>query len=448
MNYKIAFSLILLPFYITVSAKTYTLEQIKEKAINQNYKNKNSKIEIEEAKAQKKEAEMNYYPKVNATLFGMKTIDPLFKYSVQGGNLPVYDGNPANLQTATQFAYFPGINLELLNQLGVASANVTQTVYAGNRIKTGNELAKLNIDVKEKQQKLAQKEVLLKTEKEYWQVITLQEKLKTVESYENFLKKLHKEVSDAKKNGLAIRNDVLKIEIKISELKVNRTQLENGIMLATKQLAQTTGIEYNPNIHLTGDLNYTVPSSTFYVDKESVLPNREEIQLLEKSIEATKLQTKLKKGESLPSVAVGLSAFYLDLFEKNMDGKLNGMVFGTVSVPISNFWEDKHKLKQLKLKEELAENALKENSELLYLQIDKAWTDLKEAENKIKLYEETLVQTKENLRVEQQSYKNGLSLLSDVLQAQTQVNETEEKLIEAKSDYIKATNNYLIVTGR
>ena len=169
----------------------------------------NSKIEIEEAKAQKKEAEMNYYPKVNATLFGMKTIDPLFKYSVQGGNLPVYDGNPANLQTATQFAYFPGINLELLNQLGVASANVTQTVYAGNRIKTGNELAKLNIDVKEKQQKLAQKEVLLKTEKEYWQVITLQEKLKTVESYENFLKKLHKEVSDAKKNGLAIRNDVL-----------------------------------------------------------------------------------------------------------------------------------------------------------------------------------------------------------------------------------------------
>ena len=255
-------------------------------------------------------------------------------------------------------------------------------------------------------------------------------------------------MSDAKKNGLAIRNDVLKIEIKISELKVNRTQLENGIMLATKQLAQTTGIEYNPNIHLTGDLNYTVPSSTFYVDKESVLPNREEIQLLEKSIESTKLQTKLKKGESLPSVAVGLSAFYLDLFEKNMDGKLNGMVFGTVSVPISNFWEDKHKLKQLKLKEELAENALKENSELLYLQIDKAWTDLKEAENKIKLYEETLVQTKENLRVEQQSYKNGLSLLSDVLQAQTQVNETEEKLIEAKSDYIKATNNYLIVTGR
>jgi len=58
MNYKIAFSLILLPFYITVSAQTYTLEQIKEKAINQNYKNKNSKKEIEETKAKKKKTKI------------------------------------------------------------------------------------------------------------------------------------------------------------------------------------------------------------------------------------------------------------------------------------------------------------------------------------------------------------------------------------------------------
>ena len=73
--------------------------------------------------------------------------DPLVKFDMPGGNLPVYDGNPANLSTATQFAYYPGVSLSLLDKITTGAIMATQPIFAGGRIYYGNKLAQLGIDV-------------------------------------------------------------------------------------------------------------------------------------------------------------------------------------------------------------------------------------------------------------------------------------------------------------
>ena len=95
----------------------------------------------------------------------MKAINPLLKLNMEGGNLPVYDGNPAHLLTATQFAYMPGINISLLNQLAGGAVTVLQPIYAGNRIKTGNQLADINLEVKMKQKNYQTKKFFIKQKK-------------------------------------------------------------------------------------------------------------------------------------------------------------------------------------------------------------------------------------------------------------------------------------------
>lgn len=431
-----------------VFAQNITLLQAKENTTNHNNTIKKSTLEIEEANALIKEARTGYLPKVSALAFGMKAIDPLIKLDMEGGNLPVYDGNPANLGSATQFAYMPGINISALNQLAGAAVTAMQPVYAGNRIKTGNKLADLNLEVKEKQKELSQREVILKTENEYWQTVKLYEKEGTLKAYEDFLDKLSKEVANAVKNGVTIKNDLLKVQVKRSELKLKRTQLENGTILSTKQLCQTMGIPYTSDLIPIDRVTRISPPDTYFISDDQALSQRIEYTLLEKSIEASKLQTELKKGEGRPSVNVGISGFYMDPLTKSMDGSFNGMVFAGVSVPVSNWWEDKHKINQMKAKEKIAENELKDNSSLLSLQIEKAWRDLNEAYKSISLNEEILEQAIENRRVNQQSYKNGLSQMSDLLEAQAQVNDTEERLIESKVTYQIAVAHYLMVTGR
>ncbi|KMQ65311.1 membrane protein [Chryseobacterium sp. FH2] len=428
--------------------QTLTLEQCKQQALENNNNVKNSRLEIQAAKEIQKEAYTNYFPKVSAGALGMQAIDPLLEINMAGGNLPVYDGNPANLANPTQFAYMPGVNMGLFNQMGLGYVNALQPIYTGGKIKTGNQLAALNTSVKESQQQLSDKEILMKAEEQYWQVVVLQEKEKTLQAYSDFLDKLHKQVNNAYKNGLIVKNDLLKVEIKQSELKVSKIQLENGKKLSLMQLCQTIGLDYQSGMNVQGDLSLLQTPESYYVPNDEALKVRQEYQLLEKMVQASELETKMKKSDYMPTVGVGVNGYYLDQFESGNKGAFNGMVYATVSIPISDWWGGKHKLNELKFREDMAKNTQKENEGLLKLQMEKAWTDLNEAHDKIQLLEETLAQTEENLKVNQNSYNNGLIQLSDLLEAQALKTETEDKLTEAKSTYKVKIADYLKVTGR
>ncbi len=440
---------IALIFSVTGYSQTIlSLQQSKNLAIKNNMAIKNSILEINAAQETKKNAFTNYFPKVSGTAFGMYAIDPLLKMDLKGGNLPVYDGNPANLPNATQFAYFPDASIGILKKMGLGLLNVTQPVYAGGKIKTGNKLAALNIEVKEKQQKLAENEVLLKTEQQYWQLVTLQEKKKTLNKYEDLLRAIAKQVNDAFKAGLIIKNDVLKVQLKQSELQINKIKLQNGKKLALMQFCQTIGIDYDSTLTLQDDLQVIENPYTFYVVSDSVLKNRTEYRLLEQSVEAARLQTEMKKGDYLPQVAVGVAGYYNNSLTRDVKATTNGLAYATVSIPISDWWGGKHAIKEQKIKEQITKNTFEDRKGLLKLQMEKAWTDVTEAYQQIMIMEQTTNQADENLKVNRDSYNNGIVTISDLLEAQALQTETADKLTEAKTNYKLAITVYLQVTGR
>ncbi|XVJ66385.1 MAG: TolC family protein [Lacibacter sp.] len=440
---------IALIFSVTGYSQTIlSLQQSKNLAIKNNMAIKNSILEINAAQETKKNAFTNYFPKVSGTAFGMYAIDPLLKMDLKGGNLPVYDGNPANLPNATQFAYFPDASIGILKKMGLGLLNVTQPVYAGGKIKTGNKLAALNIEVKEKQQKLAENEVLLKTEQQYWQLVTLQEKKKTLNKYEDLLRAIAKQVNDAFKAGLIIKNDVLKVQLKQSELQINKIKLQNGKKLALMQFCQTIGIDYDSTLTLQDDLQVIENPYTFYVVSDSVLKNRTEYRLLEQSVEAARLQTEMKKGDYLPQVAVGVAGYYNNSLTRDVNATTNGLAYATVSIPISDWWGGKHAIKEQKIKEQITKNTFEDRKGLLKLQMEKAWTDVTEAYQQIMIMEQTTNQADENLKVNRDSYNNGIVTISDLLEALALQTETADKLTEAKTNYKLAITVYLQVTGR
>lgn len=430
------------------SQTTLTLEQSKSLALKNNKAIQNSALEIEAANQVKKNAFTNYFPKVSANVLGFQAINPLIEYKMEGGNLPVYDGNPANLGTATQFAYFPGMELSMLQRSAIGILNITQPIYAGGKISTGNKLAALNVDVKEKQQQLTENEILLKTEQQYWQLISLQEKQRTLEKYELLLNDVRKQVDDAFKSGLIIKNDVLKVQIKQSELEANKNKLLNGKKLATMQFCQTIGIPYDSTLVLQEVIDISQSPYQYYTDNQNALTQRTEYQLLEKSVEATQLQTKMKTGDYMPTVAVGFAGYHINMLEKGVNNYTNGLAYVSVSIPISDWWGGSYAIKEQKMKQRIAENTFEDTKGLLNLQMEKAWTDVNEAWKQIAIMKETAIQAEENLKVSKTGYESGIVTLSDLLEAQALVTETADKLTGAQTQYKLAVTTYLQVTGR
>jgi outer membrane protein TolC len=170
--------------YHATSQTRLTLEESKQLALQNNAKVKNGALELEAAQQTRKAAFTKFFPSISASgaMFGAQ--ENLMEISTQGGNLPVYDGNPAHLLTATQFAYMPASTMGLLKSGTFGVVTAVQPIFAGGRIWNGNRLASLGEDVSEYKNRLSQNEVLLKTEEQYWLVVSLNEKTKTIQRYE------------------------------------------------------------------------------------------------------------------------------------------------------------------------------------------------------------------------------------------------------------------------
>jgi outer membrane protein TolC len=426
--------------------QTLTLEESKQLALQNNYKIKNSRLEVDAARQKKKAAFTKYFPTVSASGGTFKAQEDLIEISTQGGNLPVYDGNPANLLTPTQFAYLPDSTIGLLKSGTLGMITAVQPIFAGGRIITSNKLASLGEDITKYQSRLSQNEVLLKTEEQYWFVASLDEKLNTIQKYEEFLNNLLRQTEDAYNAGIILKNDLLKVKLKRSEILLNKSKAENGKKLATMAFCQYLGIPYDSSLVLKDSLRVNDSPQTYYVDNIEVVKNRGEYKLLQASIRAEELQTKMKLGEYLPQVGIGVAELYTKIDEGK--DRTIGVIFGTLSIPISGWWEASHALSERKVKEKIAQNNLNDNSELLLLQMQKAWQDLMDAYKQVLLSEEAKTQAEENLKMNKVSYDNGLSNLSDLLEAQAMLRQVNDQSTDAKSSYRSQLILYLQITGR
>ena len=104
-------------------------------------------------------------------------------------------------------------------------------------------------------------------------------------------------------------------------------------------------------------------------------------------------------------------------------------------------------MKERKLKEEIAQNNADYTADMLRLQMEKAWSDLQESYQKIKIEEEAIEQARENLKKTTDNYHAGTIGISDLLEAQALFQTTSDDLTEARCSYKIKMAEYLKVTG-
>ena len=423
------------------------LADAKSMAISNNVKIENSMLEIAAAKNTLEGAKTYYYPQVRADGILMYAVNPLMEISSPGGDLPVYDGNPANLANATNFAYFPASQTGILQQMGVANLSISQPIYTGGKIKIGNEMAAKGVAIREEQKRMSEQELLLTVEQQYWQIVALQEKQKTIDSFRELLEQLAIQVNDAYKAGLIIRNDIYKVQLEQSQLAINENKLRNGRALALRQFSHTIGTDYDSTLVLQENLDDHQAPEYYLEVGRAYLSGLSEVKLLERSAEIQQLQVELSEAEFKPTVALGVNAFYLTQFEEHSGG-VNAFGMLSVGMPLSHLWMGKHEVQEQKIKAAIAQNTLEDTKKLLELRTAKSWTDLREAYAHIQIMRERIEQANENLRVNQSSYDSGVVTLSDLLEAKALQTQALDEMIEAKTNYKVAIVTYLLYTGK
>lgn len=402
----------------------FTVEQCVRMALENNRKALSVKNSVEAAVNLKREAFTKYFPEIAAMGMAFWANHDIIQYNL----LDI-------------------VELGIIKKGKVAGVQALQPIFTGGLIINGNKLAGVGEEVARLRQTQTDNELRLTTETLFWKLNTLKSTMTVLESAISFLDTLENQVNVAVEAGLVTRNDLLNVQLKRNGYMAERVDLHNGILLVKMLLGQYVGLGTSGNIDIVGEVPDSVPVYPFqlYTPSENALPATVDYQLLQKNVEAKKLERRMEIGSNLPSVALGAGWYYHDLFEQNHNF---GSIQLGVTVPLTGWWSGAYGIKRRDLELKNALNELEDLSEQLQIEMQDKWNNLTAAFRKMEIEKLSIQQSEENLYLNRMYYEAGMSTMSDLLEAETSHKEAGDRFVAAYGNYCTAKSEYLIATGR
>lgn len=461
-KYLLALTITVLPI-LSGNAQVLTLDSCLALARQNNKELHRAELNIEKAQQVKNQAFTNYFPQVKATAIGYHSLHPMVEVGIDDIN----NASVRDLLTTLYGNYGAALGLDntiSLFQYGYqAGVTALQPVYMGGKIVAGNQLAEVGVEAARLQTQITERDLLEQVEESYWLVVGLTEKQQTLQAVTALLDTIHRTVQVAANAGLALQTDLLKVELRQSEIHHTQIQLDNGLALAKRALWQaispTTKSPTSPTPPKEGLPDYN-SLQVEPIGADSALqapPQKEgyeevpESSLLSLQVRAAELQRRMHIADALPQVAVGAHYGYSNMqanFLRNGLGNKtgNGAVFVSVSVPLTDWWKTGHKIREDNIAVEQARLEEQHTNELLGLRTQQAYDKTVEAYSLVSENRHALDIARENYRLSGVNYHAGMGTITDLLTAQTTLLQAENNLTDAIISYRVNLRRYTDLT--
>jgi outer membrane protein TolC len=255
-----------------------------------------------------------------------------------------------------------------------------------------------------------------------------------------------KDVQNLMAQGMMTSNDVLKLQVQLSDVQLKQMDAANGVQLAMIALNSTIGIPLSTQIDLEssvihqpkqyGDLNMLIAQA---------MENRPELKAVDSRIKASEKGVTAAKSGWYPQIFLAGSAYYsrpnariyptLDLFKETWDVTLG------VSLDIWNWGTTIHQTDQAQAQLAQVKDALGEIRDGITLDLTQAYLNLQQTNERISLADQGVKQAEENARVTTKRFNAGLASTSDMIDA-------EVAQLAAKTSYTNALVDYELAQAR
>ena len=341
----------------------------------------------------------------------------------------------------------------------MAGLTLTQPIYTGGKISAGRQMARLGRQIADQQLRMTRMDVLVDADNAYWSYIAVRRKVRMLESYSTQMDTIYKQTSSAVAAGMAIENDLLRIEAKRTEIEYQLQRARNGADLCRMALCNVIGAPLDTAIEPT-DTTFNIESPTA---TSLDIARRPEVGLLEKQIDVNMQRIRDARSEMLPTV--GLSAGYSYYGNIKLKGFADmgngttvpytqefrdgiGIAMLAVKIPIFHWGESRKKMHKARYELDNSQLELQRNMRLMSIEAQQAVQNVEDGYRMIHTAESGLRQAEENLRVMRNRYAAAMSPLTDLLDAQSQWQQAQSNLIEAQTQYMIYRTDYLRATGQ
>ena len=381
--------------------ETLTLKKSIESAIEANLGLQSSKEETAAAMAAKKAQRTNFFPTLSAS-YGYNRID-----------------------AATETSGFIAVPKEQYEFV----TSFSQPIFTGFALLRQYDIAGLGLSRAEVNERLVRQDIILDAKNAYFQLLQTQKLYKVAQETVVQITS-QKEVADNfYQVGMTPLNDLLQAQVELANAKQDLIVAKNNMNNAESNFNTLLRRPIDTPVFIADILDYVPFEETLEYCFSEADKNRLEQKIIDLEIEIAGKELQLAKKDYYPSV--GLEGSY---FNRGTEWDVDGGTgiydpsgWNVAAVAKWNFWEwgrTSYGVKEKHSRLAQAELRKKQIVDNIQLEVKNAYLRTQEAERAIISVEKAVEQAKENLRINQERYKEQVSTQNDVLIAQTLLTRT------------------------
>ena len=251
--------------------------------------------------------------------------------------------------------------------------------------------------------------------------------------------------------GMVTRNDVIRGELQLSNLKLALQVVENNRQILNKQLTTALGLSENTQIVPDETILSNVPKALLMEDYRAFAQNHPTILMTKKAVDIYETSEKITRAEMMPS----LSAFAGNQLARPittstpaLDMYTNGWSAGlSLNFNIDALYKTPKKIKQVRFEKDKAIAQANEAEQMIDVAVNAAYIKYNEAVTQNNTLETNKELSDENYRIMNSKYNNQLAILLDLIDASNQKLDAELQFANSEISIVYAYYKLLKESG-
>ncbi|MCL5990587.1 MAG: TolC family protein [Bacteroidetes bacterium] len=321
-----------------------------------------------------------------------------------------------------------------------------QPLFTGFRLNSNSDIMENNVSASKEDFRKDEAQLVLDIKSAYWSHFNALQLVKTVNENIAQVEGHLKDVENFYKVNMATDNDVLKVKVQLSNLKLMKVDAENSVDITRMALNNLIGLQTMANT-IIPETAEEVPTDLPTLDNliTKAYEFRPEIKGMGYRIKSSESGVKMANAGWYPQVNFAANYNYAKpnprMFFSPGEFKGTWDLGLNFTFDIWNWMTTSHQVEQAKASLEQARYSAELIRDAVNLEVSQSYLTLVKAKEKIQYAKENQSQAKENYRVTNEKFKAGMVLNSELVDA-------ESSLLIANINYISAIVEYKIAIAK
>lgn len=325
-------------------------------------------------------------------------------------------------------------------------ATVQQQLFTGFRLQNNSKAAELSEKASKEEFEKDKTDLIFSIRLAYWSLFRAIEVKKVVDENVAQVSAHLKDAQNLFAQGMITNNDVLKVQVQLSSVRLLQIDAKNAVELSMINLNNAIGLPLNTQI----DIASVIAHDPLVFQEVSALirkasGNRQDVKAMEARLQAGEAYVKVASSGYYPQASVTGNYYYnrpnnrffpaKDEFKGSWDLGVN------INFDVWNWGATKYQTKQAQAQVAQAKDALGLLKDGISLEVTQNYLGLQKAKEKITVAKESIEQAEESYRITSEKFKRGVALTTDLLDAEVAV-------LRAKTDHTDALVEYELAESK